>query len=149
MVPMPLGKSVCIPSHLSEVYPVLSLGQFQCWSNWWWPFHILSRLLSTPPFYASLFQATNCVCPWLCTQSSVSSSSTFKIFWDTSHLEWLPCPPICLSISLDCNMSSIVHWNFTEQQIKTEHLSRVKHLNLIKQWIQDTKWTSAALPISE
>ena len=31
------------PPHLSGVSPMLPLKQFQCWSDWRWPFLILSR----------------------------------------------------------------------------------------------------------
>ena len=43
MVSTRLRKPIFGPPRLSEVFPVLPLKQFQCWSDGWWPFLVLSR----------------------------------------------------------------------------------------------------------
>ena len=43
MVSMHSGRPICAAPHLSGVSPMLPLKQFECWSDWRWPFLILSR----------------------------------------------------------------------------------------------------------
>ena len=89
------GKSICSPPHFSEISPVLPLKHFQCWTDWWWLFLVLSVKVVKCFLFLCLSPLDVPWCEVLCfvPADNVSSSSTLQILWDTSHLSMLFCPP--------------------------------------------------------
>ena len=69
---MCLGKPICAPPRLSGVSPLLK--QIRCWSDWGWPFLVLSRKIRWALPLSSLLQAVDGVvslalCPQLVSQA--------------------------------------------------------------------------------
>ena len=85
------GKPICSPPHFSEVSPVLPLKHFQCWTDWWWLFLVLSVKVVKCFLFLCLSPLDVPWCEVLCfvPADNVSSSSKLQIFKDASHL-WRP-----------------------------------------------------------
>ena len=96
MVCMCSGKPIIMNSTSSLRRPpsVYIIG-FQCWSDRWWPFFLLGRLLSTSSVYASLLQVVEGVSFFF------GSVPTCRVFLNTSyHPGHEPLVRVALPVSL-------------------------------------------------
>lgn len=106
-----LKKLICPPG-LWEVFPILSLKQFYCWSDSHWLFLVLSMKVVELFFFLYFRHPGDGWCDFLgfVPTDKVSSSSTLKIFRGTGHLWWLLCPQsICSVIFSETGMSRTMH----------------------------------------
>ena len=82
IVPMHLKKPICIPPRLSEVFPTLPLKQFQCSSDWWWPYLISTfqgRSSSTSSFLQVIDGVMSlALCPQVVSEASRHFRSSEK-----------------------------------------------------------------------
>ena len=83
---------------LSNVCQALPMKKFQCFSDWRWPFLILSRKTAEGFILPSLSPPGDSCCDVLGIVSmcahSAASSSKHKIFQDASYLWWPLCPSV-------------------------------------------------------
>ena len=75
---------------------MLPLKYFQCWSEWRWPFLVLSRKIIDRFIFLRLSPPGDRWCGVLgfVPAGNVSSSSTLQIFRDATRLSWLLFPPV-------------------------------------------------------
>ena len=96
-LPLPPPPPTPRPPRLSQVSPMLPLKQIRSWPSWQCPCVVLSREVVDHCPLISLCSPGD---RWRCNvigfvpAGSVSSSSTFQIFRNASHLWWLLCPPV-------------------------------------------------------
>ena len=119
MVCMCSGKPIIMNSTSSLRRPpsVYIIG-FQCWSDRWWPFFLLGRLLSTSSVYASLLQVVEGVSFFLALCPHVESSSTLHIIQDMSHLWGLLCLSVSSSSTLQIIQDTSHFWGLLHLSVK-------------------------------
>ena len=139
MVSLRSDKPICAPPRLSEVSPTLPLKRFQCSSDWRWPFLVLSqgRSSSASSFYASLLQAIDVWCPWLCARTLC-----LKLLNTSDLPRGKPFARVTLPASLSARSLPFTQWKWFCIMMGTDE----SHLNIFNNCEGQSQKTASTKP---